>query len=103
MRALEGASRELRVAHGRDRVGGQVGSDGPVTTRPFRSPVVCLVAHRDLQCDSPGGRAEGEWLGFPWNPGGGGKKEGGLALGRTSWPSPSVGSGAVALLMFFPP
>lgn len=37
----------------------------------FRSPVACLVAHRDLQCDSPGGRAEGEWPGFSWRPGDG--------------------------------
>lgn len=65
---------------GGDGAGGQVGSDWAVATRPFRSPVACLVAHRYLQCDSPGGRAEGEWLGFPWNPGNGDKKEGGFAL-----------------------
>lgn len=84
MCALEGTSGELRVVCGEAWAGGQVGSDWAVATRPFRSPVACLVTHRDLQCDSPGGRAEGEWLGFPWNPGNGGKKEGGLALDRTS-------------------
>lgn len=43
---------------------GQVGSGWAVASRPLRSPLACLAAHRDLQCDSPGGRAEGEWPGF---------------------------------------
>lgn len=62
--ALEGIPRELGVVCGGDGASGQVGSGWAVATGPLRSPVACLVAHRDLQCDSPGGRAEGEWPGF---------------------------------------
>lgn len=79
---LEGASRELGVVCG-DRASGRVdrsGGQGALASRPFRSPVACLVAHRDLQCDSPGGRAEGEWLGFPWNPGDAAKRREALLL-----------------------
>ena len=39
---------------------GQVGRGWAMAPRPLRWPLVCLVTHRHLQCDSPGGRAEGE-------------------------------------------
>lgn len=77
---LEGAWRELGMVHGGYRAGGQVGSGWVVATRPFRSPVACLIAHRDLQCDSPGGRAEGECWGSPATLGKGARRRKALPL-----------------------
>lgn len=62
------------------RPGQRAGGPGALAGRPFRSLVACLVAHRDLQCDNPGGRAEGEWLGFPRNPGDGARRREALPL-----------------------
>ena len=58
---------------------------GSMAPRPLRWLLICLVAHRDLQCDSPGGRAEGEWPGFARGLGRDGR---GHVLNRTSRPPP---------------
>ena len=95
--ALEGASREPRVACGRDWVGGQVGSDCAVA--PDHSDLLLSVLSPTEISSVTAQAAEPRvsvW-GSPRTLGGGGKKEGGLALHRTSWPCPSVGSGVVAL------
>lgn len=54
---------------------GQVGSAWAAATRLLRSPLACLVARRDCQCDSPGGRAEGEWPGFSQSSGDGARRK----------------------------